>query len=515
MGKLIKTLSGAAFSETTLPNATFVFAEKNLVAVDCSVYTQWSGRDVSVRVSSILLLYDTRSLSLIASIENMDYNINDVSFHPKEDVLAIGLGSYDGGAIFSGELLLWNYASGHRQSVLKESRDVKKCVFENEGAVIRFSLSPETDFEETDLTEYCITYPVREVVSLQDLTMIRQYEDDYIFNSTQVFRDRAAVTLSEMAELHQSRYSIRYSVWDLVFVDEDTLVSGRNDATLDIWNLKDGGVKEVKLAEQGVVVEICKSPVYKKLLVNVWHRDLEELHTNILYAVDLSYYSFTELYKCNHSISQSLDGYVLARQIDHSRKTVKDFILNANYLKIGETRLGHYDLFNHYLRLNDGEALYYLAGNPSDSYKNKILYAIDTNDLSIKKIWQTERYSEHFNDCSGTLVGNSIIVNRKVYEAPQKAYGTWELLCLDLTTRKVKWVKDISCQASSMVELYDDMVIIALVNGQIMLVEEVSGDVKAVIREKSPSFRIPLSVAVYGNRMAVGLVNGDIELHDL
>jgi hypothetical protein len=146
---LRKVLTNSVFSETTIPYRTFVESKQRLIVVANSFHTQWSARDLSL--SSISLLYNSDTLELKNSLD-VNFRVNDVAFHPVEKIIALATGSYDGGAYFEGELLVWNYGTNEVTSVLANSREVVKCEFCNSGDKLSFVINPPDDLESTTKT---------------------------------------------------------------------------------------------------------------------------------------------------------------------------------------------------------------------------------------------------------------------------------------------------------------------------------------------------------------------------
>src|SRR5690349_18063997 len=97
-------LGHSSFAECTIPYKTFVDEGKRLIAVANSFFAQWSGRHISMWSKS-LLLYNLDTMKLIGFVDHLNYQINDLAFHPTEKITAPGIGSYDGGAYYEGELI--------------------------------------------------------------------------------------------------------------------------------------------------------------------------------------------------------------------------------------------------------------------------------------------------------------------------------------------------------------------------------------------------------------------------
>jgi hypothetical protein len=86
----------------------------------------YDGHTLRHRISMYLPDLNTR----LGVFDGARYPINDVAFHPSAPVVAIATGTYDGGWLFEGELLLWNWETHETINVLSERRDVSRVRFE-------------------------------------------------------------------------------------------------------------------------------------------------------------------------------------------------------------------------------------------------------------------------------------------------------------------------------------------------------------------------------------------------
>jgi len=515
---LTKILTNSTFADTTIPYKTFVDENKRLIAVANSFFTQWSGRQVSMWSKS-LLLYNLDTLELIGFVDNLDYEINDITFHPTQDIIALGIGSYDGGAYYEGELLFWNYKTNELNSILNDNREVTKCEFNKDGSQFKFVVNPTDDLDCPDYTdkEYELGIPVLKKMNLESLKPVSVvvHNDNFHIEDYNNKLINAEKVLSDISQKKGRYFVNRHLIWDILFVSEKEVAIARNNATIEIWNIESEKVKEIKLPDIGDCVELFFNSTNNTLLANIWSRDFQSEDTNKLYSIDLSNLEIREVINCSHTISISKDNYFLARQVDHSDKTKKDFILSPNYQLTFEKRFGHYDLFNHYIRIDNSELLYYVSGKPVEQHQNKILYSVHPVTFETKKVWQLEKQPNHYNNLNGIKINDNLIISGKVYSSNRNPYDTQELFCIDLITNKEKWMRTVSSEVCSFGILDNGLtLVIVLSNGQIELVESINGKtVEKICRNENKSFSKPLSLATFDNQIAVGLTNGKIEVY--
>lgn len=517
---LTKILSNSTFADTTIPYKTFVNEDKRLIAVANSFFTQWSGRHISMSSES-LLLYNLDTLDIIGFVDDLKYSVNALSFHPTQNIIALGIGSYDGGCFYEGELLLWNYETNELNSIFTDNREVTKCAFRKNGTKIVFTVNPtndDLDYSDFLDKEYELDIPVLKKISLESLKplSIADHRNNLTIEDYKSRLINSDKVLANISQQKNEAYIKKHLIWDILFINKQEIGVARNNATIEIWNIETGTVKEIRLSDTGYCVELFLNSTNNSLLVNLWSKDFQSDNTNKLFSIDLLTLEIQEVINCCHTISRSKNNYFLARQVDYLDKTKKDFILSPNYQVIFEERLGHYDLFNHYLRIDNSELLYYVVGKPKRQHQNKVLCSINPVTYETKEVWQIEKQHIHYNELNGIKIDDDLILTGMVYSLNRKPYYTQKLFCIDLATKKEKWSRSVSSQVCSF-GIIDNgaTLVLALTNGQIELIESVSGKTTEVInRSKNQSFAKPLSLATFDNKIVVGLTNGQIEIYD-
>ena len=510
-----KTLSNSCFAETTAPYYSWVDERKNWIAVAHSYYAQWSGRNIPMRANS-LLFYDISSLELIGCIDRLEYYVNDVCAHPDSSVIAVATGQYDGGAFFEGKLLLWDAVTGDLRSVFTDNREVTRCVFIDNGKKLRFVISPTDDLYDQTYTEttYEIEYPVAGELSLEQLTPVSvvpvtsPHDVEDLKNGGAVAEQRIASLAAKAGRY----YAGKNMIWDILFVDDHRIAAARNQSTIEIWDTQTFEVKEIKLPEAGDCVQLFLNTANQTLLVNCWVRNGWREQHNTFYAVHLPSLAIDEVIRCNHFLSRSKDNFFLARQTDLHDRTKEDFILDSNYNIVYVNRLGHYDLFNHYLRIDDRESLYFLQGDPSEGHENKVVCSIEPASGKVRKLWQIEKQPDHFNELTGVFCGGLLVLSGSRFPG---SLDSFELFAIDLAAEKEVWRRTLPGRTSSLVQILG-AVVVALTSGEILLIDVLGGQtISTVIPVDNFTFQRPLSLAVRGGRFCVGLTNGEVRVYEV
>lgn len=319
--------------------------------------------------------------------------------------------------------------------------------------------------------------------------------------------------LIDLASNAGQHFLDKETVWDLLFLDRRHLVAAHNNSTIEFWDVETGKARMIWLPTPGECVQLFHNTANKTLLVNCWGHESPSETFTAFFSIDLSSFAVTEIIRCRHSLSRNAGNYFLARQTDTYNKTLEDFILDPDYNIVYINRLGHFDLFNHAIRIDNAVSLYFLAGNPSEQNQNKILYRIDPPVGKINEVWAIERQPDHFNDINALLYGETVILSGRRCHASIDQY---ELFAYDPSLCKVIWHIILPGKVTAMVAMeVEAVIIVALTNGRILFFDGCNGyKVKTIIPDANLSFQRPASLAVYRDTLAVGLMNGEIRIYE-
>ncbi len=495
-----RRLPACAFADIGEPYAVFQAPGGALLAVASAFHGQHPGRQLDVYEQS-LRLYRGGDLECIAVLPDLGFPLNAIAWHPSRPVLVIGGGRYDGG------LLAWDYASGKTQSLLADNREVLACDFEDDGRRLTFTVAPSDDLEDRPLfrQRHSLAFPVDAPLVLDDLPGTRLPFDWALYPaSTQ--REAALPILENLALGKDRRFLHRPPVWDLCFLDGQRLAIARANPRLELWNLADDSLRSFELAERGQCLQVFHNATDDSLLVNLQLGYAAQR----LFKVPLTPGQPLLLSDCRHLLAQSAQGGFLARQIALEGKDLEDLVLDPAGRIIHRRRLGHYDLFNHHLRIDRGEAFFYLAGNPPEQHQDKGLFRLDPQTFKTREVLRLERHPEHFNNLHGCLLGNRLLLNAKVYNSPHHAYGTQRLTCYDLESRGTLWGATLSAQVSAFAPLPGGQwIALALVDGQVEVRDLASGECRWRYRTADA---IPLCLAVSDKLLAIGFSHGGVSL---
>jgi len=425
-----------------------------------------------------LSLYDARTRKRVGCFDAARFPINAVAFHPSEPVIAVGAGSYDGGYMFEGELVVWDYRSGEVRSLLAESREVAGCHFLRDGR-LAVLLRPrhEEDFEGVDAFETFVTCVVdpREaprrdpdgtdprLVGLQPVDP-RACGFDRVRNAAPPERSRR---VAELAASWSGTFEERHRVWDVAWLDDDSLLLALDGCLAERWTADGRRRARHEGRDQGVQIFPGRPAIVHGIRPAeppyVWRE-------SALWTLDSD--SARELKRFDRTLafSRAADGSLLGRDTDSGRGRGGrgDLVLSRDGKVHRSLDLGGYDCFNHYLRLDGARRHLYLAGRPEEPHLEKRLMACSLDGERQEELWPWDVPPRQLMEGTACLApGERLIASYRVYHPdPRRAEAFIE--SRSLADGRTSWRVPVEAAASSMAVALDrSCVIFALMSGRI------------------------------------------------
>ncbi len=504
------------FDEITNPKKLFEFQEQNLIGIAHSYYGQWSGRHINTR-KECLSLYKSDSLELVAHIDSLKYPVNDVDYHEKKKLILIGTGSYDGGYFFEGELLIFDLKSKSLIKIIEDNREFTKCKFI--GNEIEFIVNPTHDLDNEDYTNksYKIPLDTLRVFQLKDLNPIKiQPHDENSFNyeSYQERLQEIPNKLSNYCNQLNKNFIHKSLAWDIVFFGDDKLLIGYSNGKIGILEILNEKIDIKSISKNGECAQVFINIDTEVAIINRSYRHIDSDNHNTVYEYNTSTGMMNQVANGTFMLSKSNSGKYLARQTDYQNKNRNDIIFDSSFKKIMERRLGHYDLFNHYIRIDNSENLYALVGNPKEQHQNKRLIEINPSTLSEQTLFELERQPNHYNNLNGILSDDIFIIEGNIYN-PNPYQKNYELRGIK-KNGEVIWRRELSNQSTGMTTLdeYPNQVAISLTSGETLIMNKLTGETTTIPKSKEVN-GYPLSISNKGNKIAIGYDNGLIEIIEI
>ncbi len=474
-----------------LVSAECVVRDAAHTAIACSLpYLSWSGRAVydGRRIQHRVALYDRADL-LIAAFDEATFRVNDLAFHPSDPVLAIATGSYDGGYSFEGALLLWNWLTGESRSVFDDSREITQCRWELDGRLTVLA-RPDNDDEEDASNVYGATLDVSGPCSLDQLRHCDRADFGFVCEPDQ----------DGPAPLFEKRAVI----WDLAWTLDGRLAVARDDGCLELWSVATGRREHV-IRIGGQVVQLLRQP--DRLLAHVMgaRSELYELRGNELAL-------WLEL-AVRHACSVDASGRILARDVER-RPQRRDQVWTASKQLVIEADLGHYDVFNHFLRIDGAAELFLLRGTPASNHQHKRVCVIDPGDSVVRAELPWDVTPEHRMTGSAVALDDHLVCCYRVHQS--RGGGTIRIERRARPGGDTVWRHEVPASAIAMIAWPSiGGIVAALVDGTLCII----GNDGAVMHEERFTIddvpTLPTALAVHDETLAVGTIDGRISLLSL
>ena len=498
-------------SDPSLPghgvvSGVFLSQDASIVAVASSF--QWltnpparasySGQRLRHRVA----LYRSPETKPIAVFDKLRLPVNDVAFHPSEPTVAIASGSYDGGYLFEGELVVWDWKAGRYSNKIGPIPEVVRTAFCNDGACIVSLVRPwNEDLEDDPRGSFKTYYEVRATYSEELFEGIFNEDSIELQMSRQkplpiadVASDPRFPPLERDIEPALRRafnftgFRSRSPIWDIAWCSEDEIAIVHDDCQLEI--LDSDGVSKHSFRGRGHGSQIFKR---SSLLVHAIQLNEDAQNWDDAYSSQLLNYNNSELkevarFSGSFTFSVSDEGWVLGRCSRSANPTPRkrDVIGNPGLDAWTRHDIGHYDVFNHFIRIDGAPYLFAVQGTPPSSHEHKQVCLV-SQDGSVEPLWPVLQYSGsnsgHAMECAfgyvADSVGEGIVVSgRDYYQSKLGQPYSGFIFRKRLQDGKELWRHETKAGATAIKIIPGyGIVLAAFLNGDVAAIESSSGDV--------------------------------------
>ncbi|NGZ75247.1 hypothetical protein [Saccharibacillus alkalitolerans] len=525
-------LGQGLFGEHGRPDGLYWNEDRSLMAVTSTFDSmQWSARDLNggLKVRRRVSIYRTESLSRLAVLDlRGPWPINDAAFRPGRNELAIGRGSYDGGYLFEGELLLWDYENDVSRSLLDVSREVTACRFDENGERLYMMLRPfSEEAEEGDPFETYEAYEMENPSAEGRVVAgeLKPVPAEKTGIAEPYAEQDANAVLGLLQEMSRGDFEIRRRVWDIAWLGEREIACVGGSRQLERWDLDTGRTGSWGSDSAGEAYELIRA-ADGTLLVNCSKRELDGgmlKHRSTLLRWDADSGSCSAVLETDvpYSLSRNAAGVLLARDCSGSRRKgtgTRDFLLNGGFEREEDLNLGHYDLFNHYLRIDGAPGLYFLQGTPASSHEHKWVCAFEPSNSQVRRLFplntdSTER--EHLMSDGGCFctdeLGESLVLAAGIHSyRPGRAADSEVLARRALEDGKTLWELRFGSPVTAVTfEPETRTVWFALAEGKLGCVDSASGRLLALEDVSVEGIStVIMSLAPRGGRIAAGTIEG-------
>lgn len=518
-------LSSKRFAEIGRPAGAYRRDDGRFVALAStfdSLY--WPARATydGHRLRHRISLYSEDLGTRLAVFDGSRFPVNDVAFHPSRSVLAVATGEYDGGRSFEGELLLWNWETGETTEVLSERREVSRVRFAD-ATTLAVLLRPRDDQElgeESFATFFGGT--LGDLRGFAERGLRAGEADPRIAEFARV--DPAALGLApghfEPADherrwrerLEGSGFEPRHRVWDVAWFGSDRVLAVHDRCQLEAWTLR--GRRESQFEDAGHGVQLLESA--HVTLVHVIERSKagpNGADTSILFAFDGK--KLDRILNLDRAVSFSIDrqGRFLCRDTGSlaGTRSRKDRVLDASGKRLFSGDLGHYDCFNHYLRIDGADHLYFLRGTPLSSHQHKVLCRIDTSG-SIEERFPWDPAEPHLMSGTACLLPDGTLIRAYRRYDPRPGRFAGNIEALDSSNGRSSWSRSIPALATCLTPLHGrPWLVYALTDGRVGILHTKTGDplLETSLRVDGVD-TVVQSLRALGHRLACGTIDGRV-----
>lgn len=463
----------------------------------------YPGHQLRHRVS----VYRAETAVRIAVFDGARHLINDLAFHPTRPWIAVATGSYDGGYSFEGELLIWDFEENVWWVVLSENREVRRCRFRHDGS-LQIEVPPFNDQEHADAFDIAFRGVLTDLSPYRDLGLRRRDPDPRVagFALGALDPERTDDVQEQLLALGAE---VRHRVWDVAWLDDERLLAVHDRCKAEMWTTGGERSMDLRTDERSHGVQILRHG--ETTYVHVVHRfpdrsDLFALRDGTLDP----FHSF------DHAVSCSIDrsGRVLARDTRHDRAAVRfDLVLDASGAVVWQGDLGHYDCFNHHVRVDGGDALYFLRGTPPSQHLHKVLCCLD-RDFATQEVVRWDDVGDgHLVVGDARLLADGALLRAYRIDHPRAGLADGCLDVLERPSNRRRFVKGMDGVAVALAPMAQDKVAFALTDGRLGVLDTRDGTVpKDRMLEIDGAPTVAISLAARGDRLAVGTIDGRLLL---
>ena len=226
----------------------FFSAEQDVVAVASEfallanprARAAYGGRALRYRVA----LYRRGALAPFAAFDDLRLPVNDVAFHPDGTMLAIGAGIYDGGFLFEGDLIVWDWRHAHTSRPFKHVPEVVRCRYNVAGNQVEAWVRPwdeewgppSDDPDAAFDTLYIVHATVPDTSSADFHPTDLELDPTHIAPRDEPPADLRTPETRLMEWFGISHWTSRGAIKDVAWLDEDRFAVAHEGCLLEIYH---------------------------------------------------------------------------------------------------------------------------------------------------------------------------------------------------------------------------------------------------------------------------------------
>lgn len=484
----------------------------------------YAGQKLRHRVS----LHQPGEQSPFALFDSLRLPVNWIGFHPSQSVVVIAAGSYDGGWMFDGELVLWNWIEDKWWRPVEQVPEVVLAEFGPDGTTLDLIVRP-WDEEWGGSEENSFTRFYQASVSADPGAAGSEFVLDAALRLPEDGIEKFAVADAAHRDAEErvaawlgvSKLDKRGGVWDVAWLGSGKIASVSDDCLLRIDDI--GGADAIRIEGNGYGAAIVGSepPLIHVAQQRGW-TDCEVVSR--LLAVHDGGLVEIGSYPGVYTFTASPNGTVLGRLDRHQAGTAStDVVIEIATGAATPIDLGHYDCFNHFVGIEYAPAHYFLQSTPPQGHERKRLCRLGT-DYRRESLWpvlaQDGTHGSHAMECCGCYLedaaGAAIVLAGKHYDPNPHAPTRGFIYRKGLDEGQELWRHPTAAASSAVVYIPEHGVIVAtFLDGSLKVVEAVTGAIRTagmVTIDAQPT--VVFSLAATSHSLALGTLDGRVVMVD-
>ncbi|NMK48067.1 hypothetical protein [Achromobacter sp. Bel] len=484
----------------------------------------YGGRTLRYRVA----LYRRDAWVPFAVFDDLRFPVNDVAFSPAGTSLAIGAGSYDGGFLFEGDLVVWDWQKPQGTRLFNNVPEVVRCRYNASGDQIEAWVRPWDEewglpTDDPDAA-FDTLYVLRANTSGTSSAAFRPA--DLELDPTHIAPHEAPpadlhtpeARLKDWFGIHH--WTGRGAIKDVAWLDNDRFAIAHEGCRLEIYHRN--GERIAAYGGPGHGAEILRGAgLHVHVVETTDHPAAYGRQDSRLYTLTDDGLRLTRAYEGEFTFSATPQGALLGRQnrFHLAGTPARDVLL---HLASGEERrldLGHFDCFNHYIGIRGAPWLFLLQGTPASSHEHKFLCIVQP-DGTVRRLWpllKADRTpASHAMELCGCYVddalGAGVIICGKHYSPTVDNAYTGFLYRKPLDRDREAWRLPTRASASAIVALPEaGLIAAAFLDGGLQLIDAQTGALRLDAKVRLDGFpTLILAMDAAGGTLLAGTVDGRI-----
>ncbi|MGI5421648.1 hypothetical protein [Actinomadura luteofluorescens] len=487
MLKIQRVLGGGPFAETGDARVVLVDERLGVTIVGGSAgRLQWAGDGTADRLSDALLgVYDLDG-AVCRWLHRPRWPVNAVAVHPSLPLAAVGTGSYDGGFLFEGELLLLDLAAGTVTSLLPHPRQVRSLAW-RDARTLDFVLAPPDDWNAPQA--HGQGHPCTAV--RDDWTAPGALRPEEVSAPAAPFSPAPDGRPPEetLDGLSGGRREPRRQVWAVEALPDGRILAASERIALECWQPSGQRAFTVPDTTGGRQIQVTPDGGSAWVVLNSQTRRTEDGRQRSLGSAarySLADGARTAVLAPGFSVTLTArtDGWMALRDVDHTSTVQETLLVSPGGAEAGRVRLGGFDLFNHPFAVRHSPDLFFLRGGGGGAVEGKRVARVDPLTRAVTDLfpleWDTARDGRLFG---GPVVhvrdaaGEALVHGGAVHDGRGLLPGNAFVARRALPGGTVAWVLTADHNVTSL-DIADGTVYAALTSGTVMALDAVTGEVR-------------------------------------